>query len=311
MTTTRAALAEVFDLAGIKFAGEPITEFRILRAKDEQNMKHIISLGAGVQSSTMALMAAHGEITPMPDCAIFADTGAEPERVYEWLNWLEKQLPFPVYRVMHKTGLLENIMAQDVKGPEKDRFVSVPFFTDSHNSGMTRRQCTREFKITPIEKKVRELCGLAKGERTKKGTKLVTQWIGISTDEATRMKDSRTHWIDHRWPLIEKRMNRTDCLTWMREKGYPEPAKSSCTFCPYHDNRTWRDMKDNDPKAWQQAIEVDDHLRSGSASVARGMTANLYLHRSLVPLRAVDLSTAEERGQINMFENECEGMCGV
>ncbi|MBK8468162.1 MAG: hypothetical protein IPL32_20295 [Chloracidobacterium sp.] len=62
-------------------------------------MKHIISLGAGVQSSTMALMAAHGEITPIPDCAIFADTQAEPQSVYTWLDWLEKELPFPVYRV--------------------------------------------------------------------------------------------------------------------------------------------------------------------------------------------------------------------
>ena len=34
----------------------------------------VISLGAGVQSSVMALMAAKGEIGPMPDCAIFADT---------------------------------------------------------------------------------------------------------------------------------------------------------------------------------------------------------------------------------------------
>lgn len=29
-----------------------------------------LSLGAGVQSTTLALMAAHGEIGPMPDCAI-------------------------------------------------------------------------------------------------------------------------------------------------------------------------------------------------------------------------------------------------
>ena len=62
-------------------------------------MKHIISLGAGVQSSTMALMAAKGEITPMPDAAIFADTGWEPKYVYDWLDWLETQLPFPVHRV--------------------------------------------------------------------------------------------------------------------------------------------------------------------------------------------------------------------
>ena len=37
-------------------------------------MLEVISLGAGVQSTTMALMAAHGEIEPMPDLAIFTDT---------------------------------------------------------------------------------------------------------------------------------------------------------------------------------------------------------------------------------------------
>ena len=58
-------------------------------------MINVLSLGAGVQSSTMALMAAKGEITPMPDCAIFADTQAEPQSVYDYLDWLEKQLPFP------------------------------------------------------------------------------------------------------------------------------------------------------------------------------------------------------------------------
>jgi len=59
----------------------------------------VISLGAGVQSTTMALMAAHGEIAPMPDCAIFADTGWEPRAVYEHLAWLRSPgvLPFPVH----------------------------------------------------------------------------------------------------------------------------------------------------------------------------------------------------------------------
>ena len=38
----------------------------------------ILSLGAGVQSSTLALMAATGETEHRPDAAIFADTQAEP-----------------------------------------------------------------------------------------------------------------------------------------------------------------------------------------------------------------------------------------
>ena len=42
--------------------------------KDRSKSLTIISLGAGVQSSAMALMAAKGEL-PMPDYCIFADTG--------------------------------------------------------------------------------------------------------------------------------------------------------------------------------------------------------------------------------------------
>ena len=67
--------------------------------RKESSVITVLSLGAGVQSSTLALMAAHGEVTPMPDCAIFADTGWEPKAVYDWLDWLEPQLPFQVTRV--------------------------------------------------------------------------------------------------------------------------------------------------------------------------------------------------------------------
>lgn len=41
----------------------------------------VLSLGVGGQSTTLALMAAHGEIGPMPDCSIFADTGWEPAAI--------------------------------------------------------------------------------------------------------------------------------------------------------------------------------------------------------------------------------------
>lgn len=265
-------------------------------------MKRILSLGAGVQSSTLALMIAHGEI-PMVDCAIFADTGAEPAGVYDWLGWLEKQLPFPVHRVMHKEGLLENIR-KSVKG---GRFAGAPFFTESKaGGGVLRRQCTREFKIQPITKKVRELCGLAKGQRAGKEIRAI-QYIGISLDEAVRMKPSRDAWIKHEWPLVERRMTRVDCLNWMKSHGYPMPAKSACTFCPYHNDGLWRDMKLNDPVSFQQAVEVDELIRGG----VRGTTQRLYLHQSMKPLAEVDFRNAADFGQIDAFNNECEGMCGV
>jgi hypothetical protein len=268
-------------------------------------MLSVISLGAGVQSSVMALMAAHGELTPMPDCAIFSDTGAEPRYVYEWLDWLETQLPFPVHRVMWKQGLLENIKESVAGG----RFASPPFFTesDSQDSGRLWRQCTSEFKIQPIERFIRrELLNLEPSQRGPKEI-AVEQWMGISTDEMQRMKDSRLHFIRNRFPLIESRMSRSDCLRWMADKGYPMPQKSSCTFCPYHDDAFWRDMKLTDPESWQQAVEVDELIRAG----VRGTTQKLYLHRSLTPLVDVDFRNAADFGQMDMFEEECDGMCGV
>jgi hypothetical protein len=42
--------------------------------KNEGIRLRMLNLGAGVQSTALALMAAHGEIGPMPDCTIFADT---------------------------------------------------------------------------------------------------------------------------------------------------------------------------------------------------------------------------------------------
>ena len=267
---------------------------------------HIISLGAGVQSSTMALMAAAGEITPMPTAAIFADTAAEPRKVYEWLDWLETQLPFPVHRVMKDEGGLRKNILSSIDG---GRFAGPPFFTQAltgKSEGKLRRQCTAEFKIGPIIQQTRRMLGIAKGERAPNQIMAVS-WIGISTDEASRMKPSQDHYIEHRWPLIEIGMSRNDCLQWMRDHGYPQPPKSACTFCPYHSDAMWRDMQFNDPESWADAVDIDKRIRNG----VRGTTQKLYLHRSMKPLDEVDLRTAEDAGQMSMFDDECEGMCGV
>ena len=264
-------------------------------------MMNIISLGAGVQSSTMALMAAEGELTPMPDCAIFADTGAEPKHVYDFLDYVESLVPFPVYRVMEGEGL-EVSTIKSIKG---SRFAGPPFFTESKGGGgMLRRQCTREYKIAPIERKVRELVGLKKGQRGPKEV-VVQQWIGISMDESVRMKINPTKWINNRWPLIEKDMYRYDCINWMREHGYREPSKSACYFCPYHDNSTWQNMMDHDPDSWGRAVKMDEALRNG----LHGTTEKIFIHRSMQPLTECDFDPA--RDQFDMFDHECEGLCGV
>jgi len=264
-------------------------------------MLHILSLGAGVQSSAMALMAAKGELEPMPDCAIFADTGAEPWHVYDQVDEIQEEVPFPVYTVMHEEGLEKNIK-DSLKGK---RMASPPFFTTSGSGGgMLRRQCTLEFKINPIQKKIRSLMGLKKGQRGPKEVSVML-WMGISRDEAHRMKPSRINWIQNIFPLIDKGMHRYDCLEWMESAGYQKPKKSACYFCPYHDDKTWMDMKETDPDSWHMAIEMDTLIRDGLGRTKE----NLYLHRSREPLAETDLDP--NKNQFDMFGNECEGLCGV
>ena len=267
---------------------------KTLRRIDALN---IISLGAGVQSSTMALMAKHGEITPMPDAGIFADTLWEPKAVYEWLDWLEQQLPFPVYRVTAGNLRADTLNRSNTSGK---RFAAIPWFMKMPNGeqAMGRRQCTNEYKLRPIQRKIVELLG----GHPKAGCML---WIGISTDEAARMKPSRVQYIQNRWPLIEKGFARNDCLWWMKSKGYPEPPRSACIGCPFHNDREWRAIK-GDPEAWTDAVEVDAAIRHQP-----GFRGEQFAHRSMVRLPQVDFSTDEERGQGNLFINECEGMCGV
>ena len=263
-----------------------------------------LSLGAGVQSTALALMAAHGEVGPMPDCAIFADTGWEPKAVYEHLAWLRSPnvLPFPVHIVT-----AGNIRDGLVRGARGERWASIPAFTKSASGkvGMIRRQCTKELKIVPIRRKVRELAGTA-GKRSPKHP-IVEQWIGISFDEVIRMKPSFEAWQVNRFPLIEKGMTRRHCLRWLEKHGYPLPPKSSCIGCPYHSDAHWRQMRDKDPDAWADAVAIDGLIRSGF----RGLCGEVFLHRSCVPLDEADLDTLEDKGQLNMFGNDCSGMCGV
>ena len=267
-------------------------------------MKRVLSLGAGVQSTTVALLSKHGEL-PALDCAVFADTGWEPKAVYAHLDWLETQLPFRVHRVAARHKIQDNPYRN---GDEAKLFVSLPMFTEG--GGMLWRQCTKEYKIEPIRAQIRKILGLVRGERAGR-TPRVIQWFGISRDEASRMRDSDVPWIIHHYPLVlDRPMTRNDCLVWLKTQGYPEPPRSACIGCPMHSDAEWRRLKDTSPNEFQQAVEFERQLQAKQAALGHRIKQVPYLHRSLMPIAQVDFSTPEDRGQLNWL-NECGGHCGV
>ncbi|MFA6241956.1 MAG: hypothetical protein WC655_13560 [Candidatus Hydrogenedentales bacterium] len=273
---------------------------------------HIISLGAGVQSSTMALMAAAGEITPMPHCAIFADTQDEPASVYKWLDWLEPRLPFPVYRVT-RGKLSERATTVKPRRDGKGGFTNghIPFFTlhpDGTRGHVSMRGCTYDHKLMPLTKEQRRVGKIKRGQKTVG----VVSWIGISTDEAQRMKTSRVAWALNRYPLIEAEMNRRKCLEWMKAHGFPEPPRSACCYCPYHHDREWRRIKNDEPEAFAFAVDFERRVQAAWREVQVRKSVP-FLHSRRIPLDKVDFSTDTENGQglLAGFNAECEGMCGV
>jgi hypothetical protein len=272
--------------------------------KNREKILTVISLGVGVQSSTMLLMAAKNEL-PHVDYAIFADTGYEPKSVYNYLNLLKKIVKFPIYQV--SKGNIKNDMINSIKNNTK--FPTAPFFTQNAitgKKGMLRRQCTADYKIMPIRKKLRELCNVGFRKRFPKD-KYIEQWIGISTDEIQRMKPARDTYIKNRHPLIELNMSRQDCINWMKKNEFPLPEKSACIMCPYHNDAYWHFMKTERPSEFEDAVKFDKNIRTG----AKNIKDNLFLHRSCKPLDEVEFNKKENDKQLDMFNNECEGMCGL
>lgn len=243
----------------------------------------VISLGAGVQSSCMALMSSRGELPPV-DFALFADTQWESKETYRWLDEMESLLTFPVHRVTHG-----NIRSKRGAG-------RMPWYISNDGQrGILSRACTSRFKLDPMAKFLKSQIDWKNGAKVEK-------WIGITTDEAHRMKDSREKWEVLHYPLIEKRMRRGDCIEWMRSNGLPDPPKSACIGCPFKRDTLWLHLKRNFPDEFEDAVAFEQEY---GPKVAKNPA---FLHDSITPLGDVEFKNEH---QPDLFGMDCEGLCGV
>lgn len=276
----------------------------------------VLNLGAGVQSSTIYLMMIDG-ILPTCDLAIFADTGDEPQAVYDHVALLDRLGGPEIVRV--SAGSLGDNLIRGVDSTGQ-RFVSIPTFLShggNENEGIGKRQCTKEYKLVPIEAEIRRKLGVKPGRRLPRGV-IVTQVFGLSFDEpkrVARVKDrfrGRRSW-QCEFPLFDDFMTRADCLAWLKNRlPNIHIPRSACVFCPFKTDAEWLALKSN-PDDWARAVEIDEAIRDKTSVCTRGMNATQYLHRSCKPLAEVEFKPAEPDRQKRMkwSQMDCEGMCGV
>lgn len=297
-------------------------------------MKRVLSFGAGIQSTTLLLMACRGFL-PLFDAVVFADTGWEPKAVYDHLEWCkgEASRAGMTVSVVSKGNIFHDAMNSRLCGSrtEGQRWVSMPYFLKSPTGkdGKTDRQCTAEYKIGPLDRFVRrEVLGLKPRQHAPKEA-VVLSFQGISIDEAGRMKPPRNRWQTFVYPFCRTATHHPDtglkpsdwlelptyysrkkCKEWLAE-NYPDIAvpRSACLGCPFHSNAEWKAIKKR-PEEWATVVQLDRHIRSVPPE-QRGMMQNEpYLHSSRKPIEEVDFSRGEDAGQLNWL-SECEGMCGV
>lgn len=256
------------------------------RLVPEERTFRVLSLGAGQQSSALLLMSIEG-LLPRLDLVIFADTQWERRVVYDNVDRLEGravEAGIPFERVT--VGPLRDAALND-------DFVPMPVYgTHEGRDVVMRQSCTMNWKIRPIRRRVREIAGRLHGLT-------VEMWLGISFDETYRMKPSPVEYIEHRYPLIDMRWTRADCVRFLAGHGMGDAPRSSCVACPYKAVGEWRTMARDAPDEWADAVAFDEAMRSRPDP--------LFVHGSRKPLPLV--LTVPEQG--DLFGNECEGYCGV
>lgn len=187
-----------------------------------------------------------------------------------------------------RTGETETLY-QRLTRPDS-RSIDIP--VKMSNGAPGNRACTADFKIKVVDRWLREHG--AKIENAQVG-------IGISLDEFQRMKpnlDPATRdWKENKFPLIELRMTRQDCIKIIQKAGLPVPPKSSCYFCPFHPLARWQEMRVTEPELFQKSCELETMMNERRIALGKD---KVWFSNKLKPLEKVTTDLEQK----SLFEDE-------
>jgi|TARA_B100000029_G_scaffold313085_1_gene305564 hypothetical protein len=209
-----------------------------------------ISYGGGTPSLALIILNIKGEIKPLDsknkvDEIIFADTGWDRTDTMEQMYEVEKYVKSHGYNfkiVQSKLGSLEQLLFNNLK---ENKFIPIPYH--SKDKGIATRQCTNQFKITPINQFL----------VAKYGSIPRIAQLGIHYDEFYRVKQPMVKRDINRFPLVDLKLKRNDCIKIVSESGLPMPPKSACVGCPYLPAARFIELSYENPKDFERAEKID------------------------------------------------------
>lgn len=216
------------------------------------------SCGGGRQSAALAVLIVQGKV-PKPDIAVIVDTEREKSSTWDYYYSILKP-------AMAEVGVdLKRIYKSDFATVDlyRNDDLLIPAFTNKNGTiGKFPTYCSNEWKQRVVRRYLRSV-----------GVKQCDLYLGISINEADRMKDSGLQWLRHVYPLIDLELSVDDCIEVVRAVGWPQATPSACWMCPNQNQAEWLAMSDADFNA-AQAFERKAQERDPF----------VYLTRTGVPL---------------------------
>ena len=257
--------------------------------KRTQDKPIIWSYGGGVQSVAILALIIQGRL-PKPERIVMADTGRERQAVWDYTDEIVK--PAMLKAKMELEIIPHSYSVVDLMGHNGDLLIPA-FFKKNNKPGKLPTFCSDEWKRRPARRYLREYGYGPKNP--------ILMWFGMSLDGVNRMSKSDKKWIEHYYPLcqnLDTKLRRHECRLLIGKHGWPQPPSSACWMCPNRDNKTWQQMKDNEPLDFEKAARFERVI----TGVGWG---DIYLHLDIVPLDQVEF---EKPSQPGLFD-DCAYSC--
>ena len=261
----------------------------------------ILSCGAGMQSTALALMAAENikkgivhPLVPVYDAIVFCDLKCEPSWVYEQVDFIASvcgEYGIPFYT-------LESYLMEDqAYRIQHGKYIKMPLWTMSGGKrGKLRRNCTIDYKILAVQHFVKhELLGYRKHQRLRQEDIGAHEMhIGFSREESKRAGASGHPMFVNKFPLIEMGLERKDNYKYVLEEWGMAMRASSCYVCPFHRNHFFEYLRKNYPGDYEMVCSFDRVLADKSSEGF--VKSDLYISYSckrICDLTAADCNDAE------------------